>query len=213
MKNTLLLTIALLLSVATFAQDRSIIIRETFDSTTMPSGWSVTDNSTDNWGISETNRAGGDANELKLSPNPQAVGFIRVITKAVDLTGLDKVTVSFRHYFQKKSMSAVIGIATSSNNGTTWSSAWTKTYSEEGVYSIVEDISTPDMGKNNVKFCIYYQGNTTNINAWYFDDFEVVVTENTDAKLESIDTPTFIAAGKNEIALALGIPSSELPPV
>ena len=199
MKKTLLLTIALLLSVATFAQDRAIILRETFDSATMPSGWSVTDNSTDNWGISETNRAGGEANELKLSPNPQAVGFIRVITKAVDLTGLDNVTVSFRHYFQKKSMSAVIGIATSSNNGTTWSSAWTKTYSEEGVYSIVEEISTPDMGKNNVKFCIYYQGNTTNINAWYFDDFEVVVTENTDAKLESIDTPTFIAAGKNDI--------------
>ena len=203
MKKTLLLTIALLLSVATFAQDRSIILRETFDSTTMPSGWSVTDNSTDNWGISETNRAGGEANELKLSPNPQAVGFIRVITKAVDLTGLDKVTVSFRHYFQKKSMSAVIGIATSSNNGTTWSSAWTKTYSEEGVYSIVEEISTPDMGKNNVKFCIYYQGNTTNINAWYFDDFEVVVTENTDAKLESIDTPTFIAAGKNDITFTV----------
>ena len=203
MKKTLLLTIALLLSVATFAQDRSIILRETFDSTTMPSGWSTSDNSTDNWGISETNRAGGEANELKLSPNPQAVGFIRVITKSVDLTGLDKVTVSFRHYFQKKSMSAVIGIATSSNNGTTWSSAWTKTYSEEGVYSIVEEISTPDMGKNNVKFCIYYQGNTTNINAWYFDDFEVVVTENTDAKLESIDTPTFIAAGKNDITFTV----------
>ena len=128
MRKTLLLTIALLLSIATFAQDRAIIIRETFDSTTMPSGWSTTDNSTDNWGISETNKAGGEANELKLSPNPQAVGIIRVITKSVDLTGLDKVTVSFRHYFQKKSMSTVIGIATSSNNGTTWSSAWTKTY-------------------------------------------------------------------------------------
>ena len=59
------------------------------------------------------------------------------------------------------------------------------------------------MGKNNVKFCIYYQGNTTNINAWYFDDFEVVVTENTDAKLESIDTPTFIAAGRNDITFTV----------
>ncbi len=203
MKKTLLLTIALLLSAATFAQDRSIILRETFDSATMPSGWSMTDNSTDNWVISETNKSGGEANELKLNPAPQAVGIIRIITKSVDLRDLDKVTVSFRHYFQKKSIGAIIGIATSSNNGTTWSSAWNKTYSEEGAYSIVEEISTPDMGKNNVKFCIYYQGNTTNINAWYFDDFEVVVTENTDAKLESIDTPSFIAAGKNDITFTV----------
>lgn len=203
MKKFLLAVVALLLSTAIFAQEKSILIRETFDSDELPSGWSTSDNSTANWSISETNKAGGEANELKLSPTPQAVGFIRVITDAVDLTGYNSVIVSFKHYFAKKSTGTLIGIATSSNNGNTWSSAWTKTYSEEDQYSVVEEISTSDMGKNNVKFCIFYQGNTNNIVGWYFDDFEVLAMENIDAKAESIDIPDAIAAGKHDVTFSI----------
>ena len=203
MKRTLLLTLALFLATATFAQSRRIILRETFDSTSMPEGWSTSDNSSDNWIISESNNADCDANELKLNPTPQTVGFVRAITKPVDLTGLNKVVVSFKHYFAKKSIGGTIGVATSSNNGTTWSSAWTKTYSEEGLYSIAEEISTPDMGKNNVVFCIYYQGNTNNIGGWYFDNVEISITEEIDAKAESINIPGFIPAGNTDIVFSV----------
>lgn len=203
MKKFLISVIALLLSTAIFAQEKSILIRETFDSNELPAGWSASDNSTSNWNISETDKAGGEANELKLSPNPQAVGFIRIITEAVDLTGCNSVIVSFKHYFAKKNTGTLIGIATSSNNGNTWSSAWTKTYTEEKQYSVVEEISTPDMGKNNVKFCIYYQGNTNNIVGWYFDDIEIMAMENIDAKAESIDIPAAIAAGKHDVTFSM----------
>lgn len=203
MKKVFLLSLTLLLSVAMFAQERAIIIRETFDSASLPEGWTTSDESTENWTISQTNRAGCEANELKLNPSPKAVGFIRIITNAVDLREVSKVTVSFKHFFEKKSIGAVIGIATSSNNGATWSSAWSKAYSSEGLYSVVEEISTSDMGKNNVKFCIYYQGNTENIKAWYFDNIEVMTIENIDAKVESIDVAEFIAAGRNDISFSV----------
>ena len=198
MKKTLLLALALLLTTAIFAQNRAIHLRETFDSSELPQGWTITDTGSENWKISETNNAGGEANELMLSPTPQAAGITRIITTPIDLSSLNSVTVSFRHYFKKKSSNCIIGVATSAN-GTTWSSAWTHTYSEEGQYTVIENITTPDMGKQNVKFCIYYQGSTGNMNGWYFDDFEIVTIENNDAKVESIDMHDILPSGKIDI--------------
>ena len=195
MKKSLLLAFALLLSSAIFAQNRAIHLRETFDSTELPEGWTVSDTGSDNWKISETNNAGGEANELMLSSTPQAAGITRIITKPIDLTGMSSVTVSFRHYFKKKSTSCILGVATSAN-GSTWSSAWTHTYSEDGQYTVIENVTTPDMGKQNVMFCIYYQGSTGNMNGWYFDDFEIVTIENNDGKVESIDMHDVVVSGK-----------------
>ncbi len=203
MRKIILAFIVLLLSTSVFAQEKTILLRETFDSTELPDGWTTSETGSDNWMISETNRAGGEANELKLKQTPQAVGFIRIITNAVDLTGLNKVVVSFKHYFDKNNVAGIIGVATSSNNGTTWSSAWTKTYSEEKQYSVVEEISSPDMGKNNVKFCIFFQGNTNNVSGWYFDDFEILSIETVDAKIETIDIPNTIAAGKSDVKFTI----------
>ena len=199
MKKTLLLTIALLISTTIFSQSRSVLLRETFNSMSAPEGWSTSDNSTDNWSISTTNKAGGEANELKFSPEPKANGASRIITKAVDLTGLSSVTISFRHFFDKKSLAAKIGVATSSNNGQNWSEAWSNTYTEGGQHTVTKSVKTTDMGKDNVIFCIYFQGNSTLINGWYFDDFEISTTEAIDAKVQSIDIENIIPAGENDI--------------
>ena len=203
MKKTLFLTLALLFSVATYAQNNSVILRETFNSISLPSGWTMTDNSTDNWSISKTNKSGGEANELKFSATPQTVGYSRIITPAVDLTGLSSVTVSFRHFFDKKSTPAMIGVATSSNDGKNWSIAWSQTYNEGGQYNVIKSINTSDIGKNNVKFCIYFQGSSSTINAWYFDDLEIISSVQTDAKAQSIDIADIICAGDNDIIFSI----------
>ena len=204
MKKTLLLTLALFVATVVFAQEASsVILRETFDSMSIPTGWTTTDNCADNWSISTTNRAGGEANELKFSANPKAIGVSRLITTPVDLSGLSTVTVSFRHFFDKKSVSALIGIATSANNGQTWNQAWTQTYSEAGQYNVITTIKTSDIGKNNVLFCIYFQGNSNNINNWFFDDLEINSLVAIDAKVQSIDMGSIIPAGDNEIAFSV----------
>ena len=203
MKKTLLLTLALLLSVTIFAQNRSVLLRETFDSTSLPEGWTTTNNSADNWSIVSSNRAGGEANELKFSNSPKVSGISRIVTTPVDLTGLESVSVSLRHFFDKKSISSSIGIATSSNNGQNWSIAWSQSYSESGQYDVIKSIKTPDMGKSNVVFCIYFQGASNNINGWYFDDLEIVSLVATDAKAQSIDMRDIIPAGDNKISFSV----------
>ena len=203
MKKTLLLTLALLLSVTIFAQNRSVLLRETFDSTSLPEGWTTSDNCTDNWSISTTNRAGGEANELKLNKDPKTSGTSRIITSAVDLTGLSSVTISFQHFFDKKSTSGLIGIATSSNNGQNWNNAWSLSYSEPGQYDVIASIKNTDIGKKNVMFCIYFLGNTNNINGWYFDNLEIISLVETDAKAQSIDLGDIVPAGENTVAFSV----------
>ena len=203
MKKTLLLTLALFISASIFAQNRSVLLRETFDSTSLPEGWTTSDNCTDNWSISTTNRAGGEANELKLNKDPKTSGTSRIITSAVDLTGLSSVTISFQHFFDKKSISGLIGIATSSNNGQNWNNAWSLSYSEPGQYDVIASIKNTDIGKNNVMFCIYFLGNTNNINGWYFDNLEIISLVETDAKAQSIDLGDIVPAGENTVSFSV----------
>ena len=98
MKKTLLLTLAILLSVAIKAQD--VLINESFDSTEMPEGWTVMGEALTNWKISNTNMAGGSANEIKLGWNPQFDGISRLVANPIDLTDVTGLKVNLKHYFE-----------------------------------------------------------------------------------------------------------------
>ena len=199
MKKVLLLTLALILSVSIFAQERSFLVKETFDSTKLPSGWSVYDSGTPNWKISLTNRAGGECNELMLYFDPGFDGVSHLAFKSVNLKNIESVAVSFKHYLDNFSGSSKIGIATSSDNGRTWSEAWSQTYSKTGQYVVNVVVSTADMGKSNVKFCIFFEGNSYNLYSWHFDDIEIFTQENLDLRMVSIDVPEIIEAGETEV--------------
>ena len=199
MKKTLLFVLALLLSTAMFAQNRATLIDETFSGTDMPEGWTITGQGTGNWSISPSNKSGGEANELHLYWTPNFNGISRVVTTPVNLTGIESVIVSFKHYLDNYTGAHTIGVATSSDNGTTWNTGWSQTYNSSQAYSVQEAITTPDMGKENVLFCVYYEGNSYNLNNWFFDDIFVFVQENLDLQLVSIDIPSTVSAGEREI--------------
>ena len=202
MKKTLLFALALLLSVTMFAQNRASLINETFDGSTMPSGWSIDGLGTTNWSIASSNKAGGAANELLLYWSPQFNGVSRFVSPALDLTNVESLAISFKHYFDNYGGTSAIGIATSSD-GTTWNQAWQQNYSTSGQYSVSEIISTADMGKDNVKICIYFSGDSYNINNWYFDDIEAFTLENLDLRLLSVDIPTIMDKGELDITFTV----------
>ena len=199
MKKTLLLTLALLLSFTILAQEKKVFVKENFDSTTLPQGWMVYGIGTPNWKISLTDRAGGECNELMLYFDPGFNGASYFAYKSKSLKEVDEVAVSFKHYLDNFSGSSRIGIATSSDNGKTWNEAWSETYSQTGNYIINEVISTPDMGKSNVKFALFFEGDSYNLYSWHFDDLEIFVQENLDLRIVSIDIPEIAEAGETEV--------------
>ena len=99
MKKTLLLTIALLLSAVSFAQSRGTLLQESFDKKSLPEGWAVFGEGSQNWSVAATDYAGGSPNELDLFWDPNFDGISRMATPPMNLTGISSIAISFKHYF------------------------------------------------------------------------------------------------------------------
>ena len=187
MKKTLLFAFALLFATATMAQNRATLLSESFDGSSMPAGWNVVGLGTNNWSISTTNYAGGDRNELKMKDTPQFNGISRFVSPAIDLTGINSVVFSFKHALDNYSGAHPLAIATTSDGGTTWNQGWSQSYNSSGTWTVMQQISTPDMNHENVQFAIVFSGNSYAINNWYFDDIKIFTLENLDLGVSSIN--------------------------
>ena len=201
MKKTLLFTLALFLATAMMAQNRAVILEESFDGNSFPEGWSIAGLGTQNWVISGTDNAGGQANELHLNWSPQFNGVSRLVSPVIDLTGYSSVIISFKHYLDNYSGSHTLGIATTSDGGTTWNQGWTQNYSADGGYVVNQEINTDDMGSANFQFCIFYSGSSYNFDNWYFDDILVFNLENLDLAVTGSTMPDIATIGDLPVSM------------
>jgi len=195
MKKSLLFMFALLFAMSATAQNRAILLNENFDGEAMPEGWSIMDLGAANWSISHTDNAGGVPNEVKFTYTPTFNGISRLVTPVLDLTGVESVMFSLKFAFIGYLNSHVLGIATTSDGGATWHEAWTETFSDDGVFSLVEEVATADMGQPNVQFCIFYNGYSFHFDKWYFDDIQIYTLEELDLGLSSIHVPEVVPTG------------------
>ena len=206
MKKTLLLTLALFLSTIVFAQKRATFVSESFDGPALPEGWTAFGDGTGNWSISSTTLSGGEGKELKLSWSPEFNGTARLATTAFDLTGINDVTISFKHLFDNfkdGQFFHTIGIATSSDNGVTWNTGWSQEYTTTNVYEVNEVMTTSDMGKENVMFCLFYEGDSHNMDNWFFDDLLIYKQTELDIRLVGLNIPNIVEAGDVELSFTV----------
>ncbi|MBE6337400.1 MAG: T9SS type A sorting domain-containing protein [Lentimicrobiaceae bacterium] len=206
MKKTLLLTIALLLNAAVFSQSRATLLNESFDKTSLPSGWKVMGDGAKNWSIAKSDNAGGKPNELDLFWDPIFKGTSRMVMTPLDLTNVPAIAISFKHYldyYPYYEGTCTIGVATSSDNGATWNDGWRQEYDKTDRYVVDEIIKTDDMGKANVLVCLYFEGNTNDINSWQFDDILIFSQEANDAELTSVDVPSNLGNGYNYVTFTV----------
>lgn len=203
MKKTLLFAFALLFAMATMAQNRAVLLSEAFDGSNIPAGWSVVGMGQSNWHISATSNAGGEANELWLYYNPSFNGLSRFVSPVIDLTGLNSVIISFKHCLDNYSGSHTLGIATTSDGGTTWNEAWSQSFSSDGVFVVNQEVATPDVGSANFQFCIFYNGYSYNIDNWYFDDIMVFTLENLDLAITGSSMPDIMSIGDLSVNMSV----------
>ena len=199
MKKTLLLTIALLLSTAMFAQSRAILLSESFDTQATPAGWEVYGGGINNWHVQNTNRAGGTPCELEFFWEPQFEGASYLSMGSFDLTNITSLNVSFKHFYNRYENESTIGVATSSDNGVTWNIGWSKTFTETAQHTQNETITTSDMGKDNVLIALFFEGNSYDINYWSFDDIMIFTQEGHDVSVLSYDIKDNLGVGNLEV--------------
>ena len=203
MKKSLLLTLLFLITTNIFGQNAGTIFKETFDSDNLPTGWSIIDEGASNWMIAKSNTAGGAPNELQFGWTPPYEGISRVIYSSVNFSGITSATLSLKHsvdvFENSTEKGGTIGVATSSNNGSSWNTAWSKHYDTDGTYEVSESFESPDLGKDNVKICIFFEGSSYDINFWFFDDLYINSQNQVDISLTNINNENYVIFGDNEI--------------
>jgi len=183
---TLLMAFSCWLSAQTF-------ISEDFSSGAMPpAGWTI-DAHAANWSADASANAGGVAPEAVFFYSPDFNAASRLISPTIDLTGYTSVKLMFKHFLDDYAGSGYsLGVATRSGGGA-WNTAWSVNPTGDiGPEEKVLDITTADVGAADFQFCIYFNGNSYNLDYWYIDDIMLFLPYGTDAGMAQITTPTYV---------------------
>jgi hypothetical protein len=142
-----------------------------------PMDWTLAGAYQNNWIIpSETNSAGGEAPEAEFDwlPDYGSVDTAYLVSPTFSTAGMTNMTGQFRQYLDWYSNTVTLGVATSSDGGSTWNDAWSQIYSaDSGPETINFEIDTPDVGSNNFQMCWYIESDPWDIMSWYIDDLRV----------------------------------------
>lgn len=155
-----------------------------------PSGWTI-DAQAGNWKISNTSNAGGVAPEAKLTWTPQFNTTTRLISPNVDMSGKTKALIQLRHMVDHYGSSYTIGVATRKEGGA-WTNVWTKNVTASVPAELVSVVvENTDVNSSTFQFCIFFTGNSYNLNDWYIDNINLFAPYNVDAGISALNVPNF----------------------
>ena len=166
--------------------DRTNFLVEDFSGTTFPpANWTVTEHPT-NWTRAASAIAGGTAGECHFNYSPQFNGESRLVSPVINTTGQANLVLEFRQMLDWYATPFTIGVATRAANGT-WHNVWTAqpaTNIDAELKSIT--INNTDVGSDQFQFCIYFSGDSYNIDDWYIDNVRLFVPFAHDVKTNAI---------------------------
>ena len=188
MKSKLLLIIGILFaSPMLFGQT---LLTQNFSSGTMPpTGWTIDDHAT-NWHSSNSMHSGGSSPEAVLAYSPTFNGFSRLISPSVNTTGQTSLTLSFKQFMDFYATPFTIGVATRSGAGS-WTPVMQVNPTGSFQQTTVLQINNADVGAADFQFCLFFSGNSFNINNWYLDDIALSVSVARDAAVVALNVPKY----------------------
>jgi len=139
-----------------------------------PTGW-IIENQGSNWSSEFSVQAGGQPPEARLNGSPSFFNTTRLISPAVNLSGINVVSLEFNYMMDVIGPGFSIGIATR-NGSSPWQTVWsTVLYASTPCVNHSVLISNANTNQANFQFCLFFLGNSQNINAWYIDDIKLLV--------------------------------------
>lgn len=195
------------LNFTTTANPTSVTLpySETFSSSSMPSGWTTQNTGTsitERWSVSNTANAGGSAYEMKCTYQNVNPGTTRLITPAINTTGVSQVTLTFRHMLDAYSTGVTLRVQTS-NDKTNWTNtSWSVATSSTNINatSVTVNIST-NLNSATTYIAFVADGNLYNIDYWYIDNVSIsagsgaTIPTVTTGSVSNITTSTATVAG------------------
>ncbi|MCK4358697.1 MAG: choice-of-anchor J domain-containing protein, partial [Candidatus Cloacimonetes bacterium] len=158
------------LSVVESKTRRDVLIDEGFD-TFPPDGWTLMDDFQNNWGISNTNNAGGTSPEAEFTYTPDYgwIAYTRLVTPIINTTDMT-LNLEFGYYINNYAGGYTLGVATTSDGGATWNDVWSTNPTTSYQEYVNIPVETGDVGSSTFQFCFYFYGDPWDLNYWYIDD-------------------------------------------
>jgi len=149
------------------------VFSETFDAATFPTGWTLFNGAASaDWIISNSNNAGGAANEANLEwTTGDDISNWRLRSPAIDITGQTNLQLSFKH-----ELSIFLGGDLSirvqtSLDGTTWTNQYVSTNVPNDIPATTETIDISALDGNTTLYVRFrLNGDTLDLFDWFIDD-------------------------------------------
>jgi hypothetical protein len=195
-------TLAILFSVFALVTQAQEYLNQTFTANTWPpTGWSI-DAQTSNWTRSNTANAGGTAGEARLTWQPQFNTTTRFISPEINLTGVSDLSIEFNHMIDHYGGPYTVGAATRSGGGS-WNVIWQMTGAGTPATQVIQLFSNDDVGAADFQFCLFFTGNSYNINDWFIDNIRLFTPHAHDVAVMSIGGGTYYNPNDSYAASAI----------
>ena len=184
--------LSLLMAVSCWVSAQTFLYEDFSAGEMPPDGWTIDAHSA-NWSADASANAGGIAPEAVFFYSPTFNAASRLISPVIDLTGQTSVKLMFKHFLDDYDGSGYsLGVATRSGGGD-WNIAWSVNPTGDiGPLEMIVDIENADVGASDFQFCIYFNGNSYNLDYWYIDDIQLFVPFDLDGAMAKITTPTYV---------------------
>jgi hypothetical protein len=198
-----LLTLLTCLFLGMTGNAQEVLFTENFDYTPgiVPPGWTNSGEQPSNWKVNNSQISGGTAPELYLNYGFQ-VGLTRLISPIVNLSGHDKLDLSYKQYVINygADWGETIGLDVTFDGGLTWTTLWERPL---GLLNIPQDefhyfISVP-VGASQMQIGFRYDGNNNAINGWAIDDIKVETVVENDLLATVIEGSSTPFVGQNNL--------------
>jgi len=154
--------------------------------------------------------AGGSGAEAKLDGHTctdWAMAYertARFISPIINTSGMTDISISFTHavhrYDDPYSSSFTVGLASTSDGGTTWNTIWSQEILDYGGFDSRYEAFTSnnsDVGSPNFQICFFMDGIPYPVKEWAFDDIEIVELDDTDILVQRIENKQQYAQAEN----------------
>jgi hypothetical protein len=150
------------------------VYSEPFNAATFPAGWNLFNGAASaDWMVSNSNNAGGTANEAHLDWTiGRDVSSWSISSPAIDITGQTNLQLSFRHYLNVFGTETTISIRVQTSlDGTTWTNQYSVINAPGNINPTTQNIDISSLDGNTTMYIRYrLSGDTFDFFDWFIDD-------------------------------------------
>ncbi|MCF8366436.1 MAG: T9SS type A sorting domain-containing protein [Bacteroidales bacterium] len=136
--------------------------------------WTVQGVGLENWGIVQTNKAGGAIPEVMMNWSPSFLGTTRLVSPVINTSGFTQLSLSFLHFLDPYAFNTGfwVSVETTSDGGATWNQVWELNWLTGDNYNAFEVLilNAPDIGSANFQFSFKFEDDSYQIDAWNIDN-------------------------------------------